>query len=102
LPKNISYEEFIGRVREAQARDPRLHRHIRSLLADNGVLAQLCNEILIQMQEAKDILASKQMVTDQDIRLGIGQQGVVRGIEQTLYVIHALMEEPDGSDSESE
>lgn len=102
MAKEISYEEFIGRAREATARDPRLHRHLRSLLADRGVLAQVANELLNQMQSAKDILASQQMVSDEAIRIGIGQQGVVRGLEQALYVIHDLMQErEDGRDGDT-
>lgn len=102
MAQNMAYEEFLARAKDASNRDPRLHRMVRGLLADRGVLAQICNELLLEQQRMKDVLAAREMFTDDAIRVAIGQQGVVKGFDNALQTIYNLtLESDNGGNSDT-
>ena len=97
----MTYEEFIERA-EGKAVDRELWRQARSLYVDGGTLTQIVSVILAQRTRVITQLANRHMIQDEDIRMAIGLQGNVRGIDNVLQIIHGLMLDPDAEATDVE
>ena len=101
----LSTEEFIARAREIRELDQDLGKQLRSLYVDGGTLQQLVRAILDQRSDLQESLAKNLMVTEEAIRIAIGIQGQVLGMDTVLDLILNLMnsigDEKDEQQSES-
>jgi hypothetical protein len=90
----MTYEEFIRRAEGAEVeRD--LWRQMRSLYVEGGTLTQVVKAILEQRTNVAHQLANTHMIRDEDIRMAIGLQGNIRGIDNVLQIIYGLTIDPD-------
>lgn len=96
----MTYEEFLALAKGVQKLDSGLHRQLRSLMVEGGTLAQLTRVILDTRDGLQEQLANKQMIEDRDIRIAIGMQGQVLGLNNVLQVIWQTMQEPPKEDEE--
>lgn len=97
----MTYEEFINRARDVQP-DNDLWRQARSLYVDGGTLLQVVGAILDQRKNVVHQLENTHMIRDEDIRMAIGLQGNVRGIDNVLQIIHGLMLDPNSEATDAE
>ena len=96
----MSYEEFLGVAKGVQKLDPGLWRQLRSLMVEGGTLAQLVRALLDTRDGIQEQLANKQMIRDEDIRIAIGMQGQVLGLNNALQVIYQALQEPPKEDED--
>lgn len=90
----MRYEEFIRRA-EGSTVERDLWRQARSLYVEGGTLTQVVKAILEQRTNVANQLANTHMIRDEEVRLAIGLQGNIRGIDNVLQIIHGLMVDPD-------
>lgn len=90
----MTYEEFLGRAREASPRKS-FAGELRQLYVDNGTLQVLVLMMLQQRSDLIEALAARPMLSEADIRASIGVQGQVNGIDVILQSIHAAMTEEE-------
>ena len=100
----LSAEEFLERARQVRELDADLGKQLRALYVDGGTLQQLVRAILDQRGDLQESLAKNLMVTEEAIRIAIGIQGQVLGMDTVLDLILNLMNsigEEDEQQSES-
>jgi hypothetical protein len=89
-----TFEEMEIRAREVSGLDKDLHRQLRQLFTDRGTLQQLVRAIYDLRQDCMTSLAGAHMTSDDMVKMCIGLQGQVQGINNVLGLIFTLMQDP--------
>jgi len=90
----MTYEEFLIEGQSVKALDPTLWKQMRQLFVEHGTLVQIVAAILQARADLQERLANSQIIEDRDVRMAIGIQGQVLGINNILALIYELMQEP--------
>jgi hypothetical protein len=91
----MTFEDFLRRAREVQKLDPTLHKQMASLYVDGGTLQQVVRAVLDLREDIQTRLSNTYMVDDSAVKVCIGLQGQVLGINNVLGLIHELMRQPE-------
>lgn len=94
-----SYEEFLARAREAQPRKS-FARELQHLYVDNGTLQILVKMILQQRDVLLEALVNRHIVDETSVRMAIGTQGQVSGMDTILQSIFEAMKEEKADEME--
>lgn len=94
----MTYEEFLARANEIQVLDKDLWRQMRSLYVDRGTLQQVVRAIQQFKTDILEQMSNRQMISDEHVRIAIGLQGQVLGINNILALLHGMMQEPPADD----
>lgn len=98
----LSYDEFLARAKEVQELDKTFGKQLRSLYVDRGTLQQLVRAILDMRDDLKEALAKGHIVNEESIRLAIGVQGQISGIDTVLGLIFDQINTADSEADEDE
>jgi hypothetical protein len=93
-------EEMEVRAREVPALDKDLHRQLQQLFVEKGTLQQLVRAIYDLRQDVMGALAGAHMTSDDMVKMCIGLQGQVQGINNVLGLIFTLMQKPNDEEEE--
>lgn len=91
----MTFEDFLRRAREVQKLDPTLYKQMASLYVDGGTLQQVVRAVLDLREDIQTRLSNTYMVDDSTVKICIGLQGQVLGINNVLGLIHGLMRQPE-------
>lgn len=92
---NLTYEEFLDKAKEVQELDKNLNKQLAHLYVERGTMQQVVRAILDQRDDLKESLSKTLMINEENIRIAIGIQGQVSGIDTVLALIHHLMQQPE-------
>lgn len=98
----MNHDEFKARAFEVGELDRTLGKQLRSLYVDNGTLQQLVRAIYDLRGDLQESLSKGMMVSDEAIRVAIGLQGQVLGIDTVLDLMLTLMNTTEAKDDEDE
>jgi hypothetical protein len=94
----LSYDEFIARAMEVQKLDSGLGAQFRQLYVERGTLQQLVRMILDMRSDLKEALVNTRLLSEENIRLALGIQGQVSGIDIILDLILTQMNAEENDD----
>jgi hypothetical protein len=98
----LSYEEFLARAKEVQELDKTFGKQLRSLYVDKGTLQQLVRATLDLRDDLKEALAKNHIVNEESIRMAIGMQGQVSGIDTVLGLIFDQMNAAEDNEADED
>jgi hypothetical protein len=87
----MTYEEFLLAAKEVSELDKDFDKQLRALFVQKGTLKQLVRAILDYRMDISVAFERSDIVSEDAVKVAIGLQGQIRGIDNILALIHELM-----------